>query len=333
MNCKKCGNNLNSGDKFCPRCGQPVENGDQSSFDNFNQNLSSLNNNNQNIESLNVTQSIQNNIVSNLEQTPSENINNNQLMQDFNVSNQQINQNNNNLNQNSKFASIIKNKKLLIIIIAILFVLVIGLLIAFLTKNRETDILQDNPSNNITDTYNNNVDNNISNNNSNSNNNTTPESYMNDPELEDNYTVSIGETLKVREPGQTYFPTNNFDLRVDSIDYGTFANGAYSYAKIDISGTNYDNITAVITPYFCKENCLAAAGFVLNDDYLKIYDELTEDDISYIKTLNLINLFNYKDKGNFSGTILLISINYNYEEYKIQFKVLHNNKTYYINTY
>ena len=127
MNCKKCGNLLNVNEKFCPNCGEPVENG--------------VENQNNNIEQPAVSsfvqpmqpQPVQQNL-NNQNNDFNQNLNNQNTMNQNMQSMQTQATANYNMSQNNT-STTNQNNKTFKIIVAVLIVVVIGIVIFIVSKS------------------------------------------------------------------------------------------------------------------------------------------------------------------------------------------------------
>ncbi len=217
--CINCGNYLIPGDKFCRKCGTPINN----------QNSNQMVNNNMNFT---------NNINT---QMPSNNTGyNNQYVGNFN------NNLNSNINMNNNQGTVTQRKDNLSTLVIIIVVLVIGILfILFMpainkTDNGNTIVIKDNNSttnNEVNNNTNNNVNNNTTNNN-NSNNNNNNNSSSNPNVKKDTLSfkgVTINKRSDYKYTFSTQYSTNMLIIENANSDDAAVIEGVYKTSIKDIN--------------------------------------------------------------------------------------------------
>jgi hypothetical protein len=214
MNCKKCGNIINEGEKFCRNCGEPVNNLETvSNQPIYNEQSTNLNQNNINYQTSNINQNNINYQTSNVNgytQQPVQNpINNyNQPIQ---------NQLNNEPKNNGS------DKKNLLILIGIVAILVVAFVVGYLLINKDKGNDKSNnksTTNEYEETINNTVDN---------------------SDDKDDWDTDDSTSTDTTETSTTYTYKNFKFNKISGYDYETTSNG--------LQITDYNNVIAIeVTP-------------------------------------------------------------------------------------
>ena len=218
---------------------------------------------------------------------------------------------------------------IVIVVIAIIICGVVTLTVLGVKKEYDTikkvdstikDMLKDDANANAND-----------NSNTTTNNSSVSGAWVNDPILEDGYTVEKGATLKVRginaltgtKPGND----NDYDIKVTNIEYGTFGNGTYDYMIITVSGTVYQKPYGPMLELKTEDNQLFDS-LVLKTIDISLYSKLTDADKKVIEETRKYERLEDIAPGEFTTKLLYIGIKKDYKNQKLKLSFTMYNQAY-----
>ncbi len=161
--------------------------------------------------------------------------------------------------------------------------------------------------------------------------NSSSSKWLNDPLLEDGYTVEKTGTLKIRSinslTGKRPGNNNDYDIKVDDIKYGTFGNGVYDYMIITVSGTVYQTPYGPMLELRTEDNKLFDS-LVLKTMDINLYSKLTESDKKIIEETRKYDRLEDLKPGNFTTKLLYIGVKKGYKNEKLKLSFTMYNEAY-----